>query len=101
VYDSEVSEFSLPIFPRDIDFLNASTRWSMSAELDESLNILLLPLEESFDAAIGKVAHPAADSEPVRLIRCLGSKEDTLNPTTHMHMSPGLHGESSPFPNPD
>ncbi len=88
---SEVSEFSFPISPFNVQFANLGAWGSAATEFYCFLNAPLFAFEDSFDASVGCVAHPSCEAQAVSEVGCFSSEEYALNPASHVNVGPCLH----------
>jgi len=87
----ELSKFSSPIFPSNVQVLHIGSWWSASAEFDLFLNLFLLTLEQSLDAAVRQISDPPADSEALGKICGFRPEEDPLNLAAHVDPRSNFH----------
>jgi hypothetical protein len=59
-------------------------------EINCSLNIIFLSLEEHLHSTIGQVPHPADEAKATGDLGCFSSKEDSLDPAADEDVYSGL-----------
>ena len=69
-----------------LEIIDAGPRRTSLQQLDELGDALFRSLYVRLNRAIGTVAHPSPDIQPVRLLACPGAEEDALDLAGHAHM---------------
>lgn len=80
-------ELSFIRLPLQIYLQDTRTCRSFIAPADDLFYLLLLALEDGFDASVGQISDPAADPEPNCLVTCIRTEVDALNKTVDDYMS--------------
>lgn len=88
----EASKLARIIFPLNLNLRYKGSRRTLSAKLNQFINIFLFPFKNCLHPSVWQVSHPAINVPSVRIISSVRPKENTLNIPTYKYVSPNLQG---------